>query len=58
MNRNSAFTLTEVVAVIIIIGVLANLALPRYHIFVERMRAAEGMQILTALLGAQNAFFY
>ncbi|MBN1869623.1 MAG: prepilin-type N-terminal cleavage/methylation domain-containing protein [Candidatus Omnitrophica bacterium] len=50
------FTLTEVVVTIIIVGVLASLALPRFNVVFERVRAAEGVQILTALLQAQKAY--
>ncbi|MCK5260088.1 MAG: prepilin-type N-terminal cleavage/methylation domain-containing protein [Candidatus Omnitrophica bacterium] len=50
----SGFTLTEIVVTIIIVGVLASLALPRFTGVLERVRAAEGVQILTALLGAQK----
>ncbi|MCK4881998.1 MAG: hypothetical protein KAS92_03135 [Candidatus Omnitrophica bacterium] len=41
---------------IIIVGVLASLALPRFGGVLERVRAAEGVQILTALLGAQKVY--
>ena len=50
------FTLTEIMVTIIIVGVLASLALPRFGGVLERVRAAEGVQILTALLGAQKVY--
>lgn len=56
-NRcQSGFTLAEIIVVIIILGVLAGLALPRFTGTIERMRATEGVQLLTALLGAQKAY--
>lgn len=50
------FTFIELMFVIIIIGVLASLALPRYSRTLEKMRLAEGMQILETLRNAQYAY--
>ncbi|OGX37481.1 MAG: hypothetical protein A3C36_06320 [Omnitrophica WOR_2 bacterium RIFCSPHIGHO2_02_FULL_52_10] len=55
-KNNAGFTLAEIITVIIIVGIIASLALPRFTGTFERMRAAEGVQILTALLGAQKTF--
>ena len=52
----SGFTLTEIMVTIIIVSVLASVALPRFTGVIERVRAAEGVQILTALLGAQKVY--
>lgn len=43
------------IVVIIIIGVLASLAIPRYNISIERARAGEGVQLLDAIRKAQLA---
>jgi type II secretory pathway pseudopilin PulG len=48
--------LIEIIAVVIIVGILASLALPRMTSTFERFRAAEGIQIITALLHAQKAY--
>jgi prepilin-type N-terminal cleavage/methylation domain-containing protein len=56
LKNNAGFTLSEIITVIIIIGITASLALPRFNNTFERMRASEGVQILTALLGAQRAY--
>jgi len=47
----------ELMTIIIIIGVLASLSLPRLFHTVERMRAEEGRKILLDLLAAQKRFF-
>ena len=52
--NHHGFTLIEIMTVIITVGVLAGLALPRFGTVVERTRSAEGVQILTALLNAQR----
>ncbi len=55
-KKRTANTLTEIVIVIIIIGILASLALPRYFGTVEKAKSAEAVQILTALYGAEKSY--
>ncbi len=55
-KERCGFTLSELIVVIIIIGVMASLVIPRFTSTFERVRAAEGVQILTALLGAQKSY--
>ena len=56
IKQDHGFTLTEIIIAIVIVGVLATLALPRFTGALERVRASEGVQILTALLRAQKAY--
>lgn len=56
IGQNNGFTLAEIITVMIIVSVLASLALPRLTGSLERVRAAEGVEILTALLRAQEAY--
>ena len=56
LKNKAGFTLSEIITVIIIVGIMASLALPRFTGTFERMRAAEGVQILTALLSAQKTY--
>ena len=49
-----AFTLVEMMIVVIIMGVLASMALPQYNIYMERVRSAEGVNILTDILNSER----
>lgn len=49
-----AFTLLEIIIVVIILGILASLLLPKYHIAVERVRSAEGVNILENILNSER----
>jgi prepilin-type N-terminal cleavage/methylation domain-containing protein len=56
-KRNNAFTLTELLIVITIIGVMATLILPRYFPQTEKSRTVEAMQILSSLRQGEIAHF-
>ena len=56
-NNNSGFTLLEIIIVIIILGVLASLALPRFLKTSESSKGAESLQVMTALRTALEAHF-
>ena len=53
MNKNSGFTIVELVVVLVIIGILAAMALPQYMKTVERSRQSEALTNLGAIRGAQ-----
>ncbi|MFA5060233.1 MAG: prepilin-type N-terminal cleavage/methylation domain-containing protein [Candidatus Omnitrophota bacterium] len=55
-HTKKAFTLTELVVVVIAIGILAGLAIPKYTTIVERQIASEGVQILSTIRAAQHRF--
>lgn len=48
-----AFTLIELIIVVIIIGILASIAIPQFNKTMERSRIAEASAVLGALRGAQ-----
>ena len=48
-QNKSGFTLLEIIIVIIIVGVLASLALPRFFSTVEFSKSTEGLMSLSAL---------
>jgi prepilin-type N-terminal cleavage/methylation domain-containing protein len=53
-NKKSGFTLLEIIIVIIIVGVLASLALPRLFATVEYSRSTEATNSFTAVRGSME----
>ena len=51
-----AFTLVELLIVIIIIGILATLAIPQYQRMVNRSRWSEAMSLADAIKTAENLY--
>lgn len=47
------FTLLELIIVIVVLGILASLAIPKYFQVIERARSTEGVQLLGLLRTAQ-----
>ena len=61
MNRSkkaSGFTLLEIIIVIIIVGVLASLALPRFFSTVEYSRGTEAITGISAIRQAMERCFF
>jgi type IV pilus assembly protein PilE len=48
-RKSSGFTLLEIIIVIIIVGVLASLALPRFFSTIEYSRSTESLTALTTI---------
>lgn len=53
-NNKSGFTLLEIIIVIIIVGVLASLALPRFFSTVEFSKSSEALNSIGVLRGAME----
>lgn len=55
-SRNSGFTLVELAVVVVIIGVLAAFAVPRFLASVERSKAAEAFNYLASIHSSQERY--
>jgi prepilin-type N-terminal cleavage/methylation domain-containing protein len=55
MDRK-AFSLVEIMVVVIVIGILAGISIPRYSRFVEKGRSAEARNILGNIRSAELAY--
>ncbi len=53
-QNKSGFTLLEIIIVIIIVGVLASLALPRFFATVEFSKSTEALNAMAALRGSME----
>jgi prepilin-type N-terminal cleavage/methylation domain-containing protein len=56
--KKKGFTLLEIMIVIIIVGVLAALALPRMSIAIERARLAEGIAMAGSMRRLQHYYYH
>ncbi len=57
LHRRRAFTLTELVVVLIIVGILATIAISGWQAQIEREYEANARATLNALLRAEHNFF-
>jgi len=56
-KNTSGFTLLEIIIVVIIVGVLASLALPKFFSTVEFSRAQEGLSALATVRGGLERYY-
>lgn len=58
ITRLSAFTLTELLIVLVIIGILVLLALPALMPLISRTRSVEAKQMLSHLQALEKTYFF
>ncbi len=51
------FTLLELLVVVLIIGILAAIALPKYQLMVDKSRYTQAMSLAEAIASSQNRYY-
>lgn len=57
-HRIAGFTLTEIMIVIVVIGVLASIAWPRYILITEKSRTAEAKDVLGRIRATEIGYYF
>ena len=57
-RRENGFTLVELMIVVVIIGILASIAIPKFGQLVTRSKVVEAKQILHQIIDLENTYYH
>jgi prepilin-type N-terminal cleavage/methylation domain-containing protein len=57
MNSEKGFTLVELMIVIVILGILATIAIPRFSSVISRSKITEAKTILNQIINLERVYF-